>query len=72
MIENNVKSWETPKGIKMTVVEEVKPTTKVVSVFNEEKFKEENESLYANYLENKEQTTSGRSGYLKITMPKGE
>ena len=64
MQNNNIKKWETPNGTKITLVEDT--PNKIVKKFNEKKFQEENETLYNEYLEDKEQ--KGKSGYVKITL----
>ena len=66
MQENNIPKWTTPNGTKITLVDDGED--KEIEVFNEEKFKEENEELYKKYLEKK--IKKGRSGYVKITFPK--
>lgn len=68
MEKNNVKTWETPNGIKITLVADSED--KIKKVFDEEKFKEENIDLYNNYLEDK--IVKGRKGYVRITQPKEE
>lgn len=70
MIDNNVKSWETPNHIKITLVADVPERKETVEVFNEDKLKEDKPKVYAEYLEKKEITKRGRSGYVKITIPK--
>lgn len=64
MQENNIKTWETPSGNKITLVEDT--PSKIVKKFNESKFKEENELLYNKYLEDKEQ--KGKTGFVRITI----
>ena len=64
MQENNIPKWTTPNGTKITLVDDGED--KEVEVFNEEKFKEENEELYKKYLEKK--IKKGRSGYVLITL----
>lgn len=66
MEDNNIKKWETPYGVKITLVADSED--KEVDYFNEELFKEENEELFNKYLEKKIQ--KGKSGYVKITLPK--
>lgn len=66
MEEKSIKKWETPNGVKITLVED--GIDKEVLKFNESKFKEENEDIYNKYLENKIQ--KGKSGYVKITFEK--
>ena len=39
--------------------------------FNEAAFKAENPALYELYLHEVEKKTAGRTGYVKITVPKG-
>ena len=66
MEEKGIKSWQTPNGAKIILVEDGKD--KEVMKFNENKFKEENEDIYNKYLETKIQ--KGRNGYVLITLPK--
>ena len=66
MEEKGIKSWQTPNGAKITLVEDGKD--KEVMKFNEEKFMEENQNIYNKYLESKIQ--KGKNGYVLITLPK--
>ena len=66
MQENDVKKWITPNGTKITLVPDGEDT--VVSAFNEKKFAEEKPDIYAEYLE--EKLKAGRSGYVRVTLPK--
>lgn len=66
MQENNIPKWTTPNGTKITLVDDGED--KEVEVFNEKKFKEENEELYKRYLE--KTIKKGKSGYVLITLPK--
>ena len=59
-----IKKWETPNGTKITRVDSTPDKTEMV--FNEDKFKEEQEILYANYCE--EKIKKGKSGHVKITL----
>ena len=68
MKEKNVKKWETPSGVKITLVEDGED--KIVRKFNEKLFKDNNLDLWEEYSENVIQ--KGKSGYVKITMPKGD
>lgn len=70
MEKYDVKSWETLNGTKITRVLETPETEEEVEEFNVNKFKEENEDLYTKYLEKRIKIKSGRSGYVKITLPK--
>lgn len=71
MTKYDVKSWETPGGIKITRVDAIPTTEETVTVFDEDTFKEENAGLYAMYQKDVVKKKSGKSGYVKITMPKG-
>ena len=66
MQENGVKKWITPNGTKITLVPDGEDT--IVSAFNEKKFAEEKPDIYAEYLE--EKLKAGRSGYVRVTIPK--
>lgn len=72
MTKYNVKSWETPNGIKITRVDAVEPTVETVAEFDEDRFKEENKGLYVMYLRDVEKKKSGKAGFVKITLPKGD
>lgn len=63
MLEYHVKKWETPNGVKITLVESVPDKTEMV--FNEDKFKEEQAILYASYCE--EKVKKGKAGYIRIS-----
>lgn len=66
MINSGNNGWETPNGVKITLVED--DEDKEIMKFNENKFKNENEELYKEYLEPKIQ--KGKAGYIRITFPK--
>ena len=70
MTKHGVKSWETPNGVKITRVDAVESTTKTVTEFDVETFKAENPALHDMYLKDVEKKTAGKSGYVKITLPK--
>lgn len=70
MTKHGVKSWETPNGIKITRVDAVEGTTKTVTEFDVDTFKAENPALHSMYLHDVEKKMSGKSGYVKITLPK--
>ena len=72
MIEHSVKKWTTNAGVQITRVDGSEDTTIMVQKFNEERLKEDDVDLYNKYVEDVQQIKKGRSGYLKITMPKGE
>lgn len=71
MTKHGVKTWETPSGIKITRVDAVEATTKIVTEFDEESFKAENPALHDMYLHDVEKKTAGKNGYVKVTLPKG-
>ena len=68
MENNNIKKWETPNGVKITLVADGED--KVVRKFNEQLFKENNLDLWDEYSE--EVVQKGKSGYVKITLKKEE
>lgn len=72
MDKHGVKSWETPNGARITRVDAIASSTKTVTEFDEESFKNENPALYGMYLHDVEKKTAGKSGYVKITLPKGD
>ena len=66
MEKNNITKWETPNGVKITLVEDGKD--KIVKEFNEALFKAFNFDLWEEYCE--EVTKKGKAGYVRITLPK--
>lgn len=66
MEKNNIKKWETPNGVKITLVADGED--KIVRKFNEQLFKENNLDLWDKYSEDVVQ--KGKTGYVKITLPK--
>lgn len=66
MEKNNITKWETPNGVKITLVEDGKD--KIVKEFNETLFKAFNLDLWEEYCE--EVTKKGKAGYVRITLPK--
>ena len=66
MEKNNIKKWETPNGVKITLVADGED--KIVRKFNEQLFKENNLDLWDEYSEDVVQ--KGKAGYVKITLPK--
>lgn len=71
MLKHNVKGWKTPNGVSIARVDAVPAKTETVQTFDVDKFRDKHPKLYARYASEKEKTTSGRSGYVKITLPKG-
>ena len=70
MAKYDVKSWETPNGTKITRVDATEGTVKIITEFDVETFKAENPALHDMYLHDVEKKTAGKSGYIKITLPK--
>ena len=70
MQKHDVKSWNTANGVKITRVDGTEATVKIEKEFDTETFKEEQPELYEKYVVEKEKKTAGRSGYVKITLPK--
>lgn len=70
MTKHDVKSWTTPNGTKITRVDSIPGKTEMVTEFDVEAFKADNEGLYAMYAHEVEKKTNGKSGYVKITIPK--
>lgn len=62
----NVKSWKTPNGYKITLVEDGEDSVK--KVFDEASFSKDHAKMYKTYL--KDKITKGKSGYILITPPK--
>lgn len=71
MQTHNVKSWKTINGVTITRVDATQPTTKTVQEFDADRFKADCPDIYTKYIKETEKTTAGRSGYVKITLPKG-
>lgn len=70
MEEQGIKKFETPNGYKVTLVEDTPDTTETVESFNSAAFKESHPKLYKQFTEISEKVKKGRSGYVKITVPK--
>lgn len=70
MLKHDVKAWTSPNGTKITRVDEVPGSTKTVTEFDSEAFKADNPALFQKYLRQTEKKTSGKAGYVKITMPR--
>ena len=66
MENSNVKKWETPNGVKITLIADGE--SKLIRKFNEDLFKENNLDLWNEYCE--EVVQKGKAGYIKITLPK--
>ena len=72
MQKHDVKSWRTLNGVKVTRVDGTEATTKTVKEFNADLFQEDFPEIYEKYVVEKEKTIAGRSGYVKVTLPKAD
>lgn len=68
MVKHGVKTWETLNGVKITRVDEVKPTTETVKEFDTAAFAMEHPDLYEDYCKDVVKKKTGRAGYVKITI----
>ena len=68
MNKYDVKKWRTPNGTLITRVDATED--KMEMTFNENRFKEEQPDMYNEYCE--ETLKKGKSGYVRITLGKGE
>lgn len=68
MDKYGVKSWETPSGARITRVDAVPASVKVVTQFDEAAFKAENPALYGMYQHDVEKRTAGKNGYVRVTL----
>lgn len=72
MIENRVKTWETPNGIRLTRVDEIPAHMETVEELDMKALKRDLPELwrsefYGGYMIEKQVKKSGRSGFVKIT-----
>lgn len=65
-----VKKWTTNNGVQITLVASTLDTIEKTEVFDIEKFKEENPEMYQKYIKEQETIKKGKTGYVKVTMPK--
>lgn len=77
MENKNIKKWETPNGTKITLVEDTPDKEVEVEYYAEDKFIAENTELHeryhntlAMYKDTKIEIKKGKTGYVKITLPK--
>ena len=64
-----VKTFKTPNGYRLTLVEDTPPKAHTTTKLNEDKLKAEHPRIYAKYLEQKTGFDKGRAGFVKITAP---
>lgn len=72
-----VKSWTTPNGYKITLVEDTPDTTKTEEVLDLEAIKRDLPDLFlteadGGYMKSVTKTVKGKAGYIKITTPKSK
>lgn len=72
MEQHHIKKFETPNGCKLTLVEDTADTIETVTVFNEAEFASSHPKLFKKFSHQEEKIKKGRSGYVKITVPKKE
>ena len=77
MEENNIKTWETPTGTKITLVEDTPDKEIEEEYYDDDKFMQENLDLFqeyhnklAEYRETRKVLKKGKKGYVKITLGK--
>lgn len=77
MEENNIKTWETPTGTKITLVEDTPDKEIEEEYYDDDKFMQENIDLFqayhnklAEYRETRKILKKGKKGYIKITLGK--
>lgn len=70
MSEHSISKFTSNGGILFTIVSESPTKTELVLEFDVDKLKKDNPDLYKEYLTQKEKITKGKSGYLRITIPK--
>lgn len=77
MQRNNLYKWETPNGLKITLVPDKEDIEEEVAYIDEELFVKENIELHNQYVETRDKykkfktvLTKGKKGYLRVTLPK--
>lgn len=68
MLKRNVKTWTMPNGTKITRVDEVPSSTKMVAELDKELLKAENPAIFQKYTRMVEKKTAGKSGYVRIAV----
>ena len=72
MLDAGIKTWTTPNNIKITLVEAIPETVIKEEKFDEDTFKKENKEMYQKYLIETEKKKSGKKGYVRMTIGKGD
>lgn len=70
MEKHGIKTWETFNGTRLTRVDATEGTVKMVNEFDTESFAESHPRLFKKFSKSVEKKTSGKAGYVKITLPK--
>lgn len=70
MVQNGIKTFVTDNGYRLTLVEDIPATTEIVDIFNDQEFKVSHPRLYKKFAQKVEKVKKGKSGYVKITLPK--
>lgn len=75
MIENRVKTWVTPSGVRLTLVEDQPAKMETVEELDLEALKRDLPELfrsyyYGGYMREIQKKKAGREGYVKITLPR--
>lgn len=68
MYEAGIKKWESPQGVKVTLVEPQAGEYKEVVSFDERTFKKDNPDTYDLYLVREQKLCNSRRGYVKICL----
>ena len=72
MEASSVKSWTTPNGYKITLVEDGEDKEVVSEVFDTDRLKAEAPEIYLKFAKEVRTIKKGRAGYVLITAPKKE
>lgn len=75
MIENRVKTWVTPSGVRLTLVEDSPAKMETVEELDLEALKRDLPELFRSYyhggyMREVQKKKAGREGYVKITLPR--
>lgn len=77
MQASGVKTFDTPNGYKLTLVDDTEPTTKTTTELDKEALKKDLPELFrpveeGGYMVTKTEIKKGRAGYVLITAPNNE
>ncbi len=70
MNQFGIDKYISRNGTQFTRVSPSNDKIEMILKFNEDKFKSENPEVYKKYTEQIEKITKGKSGYLRVTLPK--